>query len=133
MLKGKKVAINAPETAASMVPKPKLNARIRVDGTPINSAAARLFATARMYFPGRVLYRKRYKPAVNSSVTRAAIRRVPRRVVDPTLKLPAAKSTLYGDVVKAAVPRPMMIMLTENVASSEDKWGALITRWTATV
>ena len=54
MLKGNKVAIRAPETAASMVPKPKLNARTRVDGIPINSAAARLFATARMNFPGRV-------------------------------------------------------------------------------
>src|SRR5215207_11686701 len=102
MLKGKKVAINAPDTAANIVPKPKLSARIRVDGIPISSAAARLFATARIYFPGLVRNRKRYKPPVKSIATSAAIRRVPSRVIDPSLKLPAAKSTLYGEVVNAA-------------------------------
>ena len=39
---------------------------------------------------------------------------------------------LRGEVVKTAVPTPMMIMLTAKVASRVDRYGALITRWTAT-
>ena len=42
-------------------------------------------------------------------------------------------ATMYGDVVRIAVPRPMMIIFTENVASREERCGALMTRCTAIV
>src|SRR3974377_2094969 len=130
MVKGKSVDTRAPEAAARAMPVAKARARTVVEDIPINSAASRLSATARIALPGRVRYRNNSRAKAMMTAAAAAAMWFPVKVYSPTVKPGTLKFTLYGLVLQMAVPAPMMIMFTAKVESRLDNCGRPMTQCT---
>src|SRR5512143_3317245 len=106
MVKGKSVDTSAPDVAASAMPIPNAVARTAMEEMPINSAASRFWATARIALPVRVRNRNNSNASATTTAEIAAAMWLPVNVYLPMVMPGRLKLTLYGLVLQMMVPMP---------------------------
>src|SRR6266849_684124 len=120
-------ATSEPPAAARAEPMPNAIMWMRPTLTPQTWATSRLWETARMALPSRVVFRKTNADAVMTSANPHAIRRDLEKANGPRTKEPVRYSTERRSDVNTSWARLTRAMDTPKVRSSEDSSGASTT------